>query len=332
MKSTKLRGKIFLKIEYLFIVILLLFFIVSLIFNFVLLEKISDYKNLKTYPNTNFEYISPNIAWINLDDFLNVQKYYSIEYGNLNPRIREFLSNESIQGNYGIYFEDLNTGAWVGINEKVEFAPASLLKLPVLIAVLKKLELGEIALEDKVVLDYRDLDARSGNLWAKGAGYEITVKDLLISMINQSDNTALNSFYNHEIISADDIYRVQFAMGWVLNSQADISPKQYSNILRTFYYSTYLRRPFSELGLSIMSKTEYDSQLVKYIPENITVAHKIGFYYSEDGKEGHHDCGIIYYPNKNYILCVMSSETNRVEADYVISGISKLVYEYVDNI
>ncbi|MBP9181152.1 MAG: serine hydrolase [Bacteroidia bacterium] len=38
------------------------------------------------------------------------------------------------------YFRDLDNGIWIGINEKEEFAPASLFKLPLMLAILKEAE------------------------------------------------------------------------------------------------------------------------------------------------------------------------------------------------
>ena len=277
-----------------------------------------------------FKLLSPNIAWMNTEDFVQVQKSYSIEYQGMKDKILNITNNSNYEGYYGIYFEDLNTGAWIGINEKEEFVPASLLKIPVLVATLKKVENGELSFEQTVLINKDDLDLKSGTLGKKGAGYNITIKDLLTYLIKESDNTATNTFTNR-ILTTEEFNNARVAMGLNLNpNYGAISPKQYSNILRSLYYSTYLRRTFSELALSMMSQTDYNNQLPAGVPPEIHISHKIGFFFTPDGKAGYHDCGIIYYPDKPYILCVMSKQTTQNEANIVISEISRVVYRYID--
>jgi hypothetical protein len=48
-----------------------------------------------------------------------------------------------------------------------------------------------------------------------------------------------------------------------------------------------------------------------------------------DGSKQLLDCGIIYYPNNPYILCVMTEGTEWGKMEEVISNVSKMVYEEV---
>ncbi|HYD03632.1 MAG TPA: serine hydrolase [Alphaproteobacteria bacterium] len=310
----------------LIIIILAVLLVSSIAVNFFI-EK--HYEN-KYKPK--FSLISPEIAWLELGDFMEVQKQYSIEYQGLKTEMLAITENPTVDGTYGVYFEDLNTGAWIGLNEKDEFVPASLLKVPMMVAVLKKVESGDIKLEDKVIIQADDLNTNSGTLWMKGGGYEITLKELLVYMIKESDNTAVLTLHRY-FLTDEDILEAKLAMGLPMGNHEtydSIGPKHYSNILRSLYYSAYLRRTLSELGLSIMSETDYNAQIPAGVPDHIPISHKIGFYYGTDGSAGYHDCGIIYYPNKPYILCVMSKGTDKEEADFVISRISQVTYEYVD--
>lgn len=299
---------------------------VSLISNVVI------YRHFESKYKPKFQLISSDIAWMDLGDFLAIQNQYSVEYQKLKKELLEVVNGPNINGTYGVYFEDLNTGAWIGINERDEFIPSSLLKVPVIVAVLKKIEKGELSLDQKVSLKAEDLDLKSGTLGLKGEGYELTVRELLVYLIKESDNTALFTIYS-QLLDETDVAEAKLAMGLPVGDNDNfyaIGPKHYSNILRSLYYSAYLRRTFSELALSLMSETEYNTQLPAGLPKNIPISHKIGFFYSEDGKAGYHDCGIIYYPNKPYILCVMSTNTSKAEADITIARISKTTYAYTD--
>jgi hypothetical protein len=95
--------------------------------------------------------------------------------------------------------------------------------------------------------------------------------------------------------------------------------------LRMIYHSALLSRPFSQLVLSLLSSSIYDSQLPRHLPPSVPVCHLAAF--NADSGD-FHDCGIIFAPGRPYILCVMSSGNNRKEADRVISDISRAVYRF----
>jgi beta-lactamase class A len=273
----------------------------------------------------DYQLLSPDIAWLSANEFLVRQQQTTTSYADLKKSVSIILQNA--QGDYAFYFEDLTTGAWVGINENKEFMPLSLFKVPVMIATLKEVEIGQASLDQKVVLDKLDIDNKSGLLWKKGSGYEITVKDLLINLIHHSDNTASEALTRH-VISKEIMFESVIAMGLPEPTLNDtrVTAREYSNMLRSLYFSNYLRRPFSELALTIMLESDFNSQIPAGLPKNIKVAHKVGFYVWEGY---YHDCGIIYAPNKPYLLCVMSMDSSAEEADKIISQLSKIVYSSV---
>jgi beta-lactamase class A len=183
-----------------------------------------------------------------------------------------------------------------------------------------------------VTLTEDDLNFMSGTLAEKGAGYTLTIKELLEYLIKESDNTALRVLQTN-FLTTEDILESRLAMGLPIDGDhiSYLGPKQYSNILRALYYSAYLRRTFSELALSIMSETDYNTQIPAGVPKDIPVSHKVGYLYS-DGINHYHDCGIIYHPQKPYILCIMSTGADEFEADRVMSKISSIVYKNVDKV
>lgn len=293
---------------------------------------VAGYNYYQNKYKPKFSLLSPDIAWMETDDFLAIQNQYSVSYQGMKQEMLELLNSSKVHGNYGVYFEDLNTGSWIGINERDEFIPASLLKVPIMVAVLKKVEKGDIALDQRVTIVAEDINLNSGTLGTQGAGYVLTVKDLLTYLIKESDNTALFTLYRN-FLTDNDVLEARLAMGISLyGDKAVLGPKHYSNILRSLYYSAYLRRTFSELALSIMSETDYDTQMKAGLPPNVHISHKIGFFKTPEGVEGYHDCGIIYHPRKPYMLCIMSKNTDQATAKFVISNLSKLVYDYVDKI
>ena len=108
----------------------------------------------------------------------------------------EFIINQDI-GNgkisfASIYYRDLNNGPWFGINEKEYFSPASLIKVPVLIAYLKDAE-SDSSLLDKKIINTKTFDYSQQNITPTSKlelNKEYTVEDLLNRMIIYSDNAA----------------------------------------------------------------------------------------------------------------------------------------------
>jgi len=316
-----------------FLILLNFIFISLFIINFINIEKLKEsiitLNSTTTTTTTNqFDLLSPSIAQLNVAEFLEIKKTYTVSYSPLKANISLLFSDKN--DNFGLYVEDLTTGSWFGINERENFFPASLLKVPILIAVLKKVELGEINLSDIKTLQENDLSYTYGTLYTKGAGYNLTVHDLLKYLVNQSDNTAQRVLRRE--LSEKDIDEAIIAMGLTapptLNSTEIymLSPKIYSNIFRSLYYSTYLRRPFSQLALTLMSETIFNWQVEAGLPEEIQYSHKIGIWASLGY---YHDCGIVYLPQKHYLICMMSKNSTPEESSYFMRKVSEEIYTYM---
>jgi beta-lactamase class A len=306
-------------------VVIIIIIIVLLIISNVIFLILYINKEIHCQDNLKFKYVAPRIAWKETDDFLKEREHFIVSYSGLKPSIQEIITNKN--GDYGVYFEDLTTGSWLGINERDKYFPLSLVKLPLLVTVLKSIENDELKIDDKITIKKEFLDSKFGTLYTKGEGYNATVKELLIYLINESDNTAFHALINKTSVESFETTRVAMGLPQI-NGYEKISPKDYANMLRSLYLSTYLRRTFSELGLSIMTETGYNSQIPAGLPKNIKVAHKVGI---DASLKYYHDCGIIYDENP-YLLCVMSSNSTQEEADKVISNISKVIYNYKHNI
>ncbi|MDP3881975.1 MAG: serine hydrolase [Nanoarchaeota archaeon] len=312
------------------ILVLIIILLGSLFTTLKVKEENARLKERINQKEIQFELISESVAWYDAGQFLEKQKKYHIQYAPLKENITRIINSNAI-GTYGVYFEDLNTGASIGINEKEKYLPMSLFKVPLMMSILKKVETGEHSLDDKVILTVNDLDSNSGLLYLKGAGYQTTMRELIDIMITESDNTAMRALANR-YLDDGDYFKALSIMGLptTTDSRTKVSAKEYSNIFRSLYFSNYLRRPFSELALTILLDTKFNSQIPAGVDERVKVSHKVGFDY---GTGYFHDCGIIYVPEENYILCIMAKNTTQENADLVISKISESIFDYkTDNL
>lgn len=238
-----------------------------------------------------------------------------------------------------IYFRDLNNGPWVGIKEKENFSPASLLKLPVLIAALKKCETDTGFLRSNILFPGTGTTLFQPNI----AGAEVlqpgntyTLEDLLFRMIAYSDNNAMDLIV--KTAGGEFCANVMMEIGVDTTGLGStrsefVSVKDYSSFFRLLYNATYLNKELSEKALNILSRTGFDNGIVAGVPQGITVSHKFGERaYLDSPVKQLHDCGIIYYPNSPYLLCVMTRGTDFNTLTAVIADVSRIVFDNVDEL
>lgn len=276
-------------------------------------------------PN-NFSLIDPNIAELEVNEFLRLREEYVGSYKPLRANIEYIVANAN--GRFGIYFEDLAFHNWIGINERELFTPASLLKVTTVSSVLKMVEEGELRLDSEITITQDDLNERFGKLYL-GKDTAMTIKQLIEVAIRQSDNTAIRALYG--LVPEERWIETRLAMGLPVVSIAQseqgttLTPKEFSNVFRSLYFSGYLRRQFSNWLLSLMADTRFSEGIPAGVPEGVKVSHKIGVWANEGSM---HDCGIVY-ATRPYILCVMSKDTSLEEGNKVIEKISREVYQFV---
>ena len=264
----------------------------------------------------------------------NRKTYGVIEFrdleNTLNDYVNKITSKNSVTA-VSIYFRDLNNGPWFGINEKADFAPSSLLKLPVMMAYFSKAQTDPSILTKKIKYEKDPQGLIPQNfkpLQPLEKGKEYTVEQLIEKMIIGSDNVALGLLEDN--INGKDIDKVTLDLG--IPTATDKTPenfmnvKDYSALFRVLFNASYLNRVYSEKALDILSHSEFKKGIVDSIPAGITIAHKFGERYFPGGINQLHDCGIVYYPNHPYLLCVMTRGQDFNDLATTIQQISAKIY------
>jgi len=255
-------------------------------------------------------------------------------YNDLNNYVNNAI-NIGVASHISIYFRSLNNGPWIGINEDHSYSPASLLKVPILIAVLKKAETDSSLLRKKIRYS-KPLETRVNPNIVEGdtikIGNTYTVDELLEYMIIKSDNNAKEMLIN--LIGNDYLTNVMIDLGVNLRekdlSKDFLSVKEYSSFYRIMYNASYLNRDFSEKALKMLSRTDFIKGIPEKLPKNIKISHKFGERGFEDSNlKQLHDCGIVYVPDKPYLLCVMTLGYDFDNLNKIISEISEIVYNNV---
>lgn len=263
---------------------------------------------------------------------------YTKELKNFHEDVEKLISKQTQDGQINdaaVYFRDLNNGPWFGINEDKKFFPSSLIKLPILIAYLKEAEIDPTLLKQELVFetnmgDFNELQYFKSDHPLE-AGGKYTVDELLTKMIIYLDNNAKNLLVLN--LNMNNFIETFTTLGIPIpnltNSEEALSAIDYARFFRILYNASYLNKEMSKKALTLLTEADFKEGLVAGIPPDMRVAHKFGEHSTENFKQLH-DCGIIYYPNKPYLLCIMTRGDNFDTLKTVIKDISHLVYNEVN--
>lgn len=236
-----------------------------------------------------------------------------------------------------VYYRDLHDGPWFGINEKIEFNPASMMKVPLMIAWLKRAERNPEVLVHTFVYDgKRNMSAMQDIAPDRTItpGRRYTVEELLRYMMNYSDNNATALLY--EATSPAELNAVLDGMDVNNNPKDDgnsITIHGYSGFFRILYNASYLNREMSEKALYLLSLQDFPQGIAAGVPQGIPVAAKFGEI--AQGRYGGdrqlHEFGIVYHPSRPYILGIMTEGVDFAGQKEVLRGISRMIYTEVDS-
>jgi len=226
-----------------------------------------------------------------------------------------------LSGVYGLYVVDLDTGFSFGVNEKEVFEPASLNKLPVIVALYMEAEKGSLDLESKYKLKNSDKVTGAGSLITRPEGYEITYRNLIRLMGKQSDNTAFNIAKN--LLGEEKIEQAILRIGMKDTSltKNETTPVDIGIFFEELWHGNIVSPEHRDELLEFLTDTLYESWITQGVPDEIRVAHKYG-------REIHvvNDAGVIY-ANKPFVLVIMSKGAIEREADLIFPGLARIVYE-----
>lgn len=268
-------------------------------------------------------------------------------YSRLDHDLRGYIDAEKAAGKaskIAVYFRDLREGPIFGINENDEYAPASLLKLPMVLAYFDYAEENPSVLEARLVYKAENAPSTAG-LRQKAApvtgfhdGQSYPIEELMKAAISQSDNTAygiLVDYMNEHVPGGTRRILRTFQEVGVIDPRSIedevVTVRGYASLFRLLYNVSYLSAQASEKLLSWLAASSFDSGLAAGVPPGLVVANKFGERDLPDGSQQVHDCGIVYFPDNPYSLCVMTRGKDWDTLVAAIAEISRMVYQEVDS-
>ena len=201
-----------------------------------------------------------------------------------------------------------------GNNEAELFAGASLMKVPMLAVAFAAINEGKLSLDQKITVKKRDITGGSGIIKAMKVPVSFSLRELLRIMVSASDNTATNkviSLLGYDYLNEgfkqlglQDTTLVRKMMDFSRRDQGVenyTSARDIAYLFEKMYRGELVDEESSFQMVEYFKKQKINDRLPRYLPDEVTVAHKTGL---ERGVV--HDAGIVFSSKGDYIICVLT--------------------------
>lgn len=248
-------------------------------------------------------------------------------------------------GDIGVYVKNLRTGKTVSINADTVFPTASIVKVPILIGIMDKIQKGELGYDS--ALQYKDSLLYEGEdiLGSFKSGEKILLKKVMMLMLTTSDNTAslwlqslagkgtrineiLESFgfKNTRVNSRTpgrENNRTQY--GW-----GQTTPKEMGTLFEKIYHNQIFSAAACERMMRCLGRNYWDEdEGISQIPPTIEVFSKNGCVNASRS-----EVMLVNAPKNPYVFCIFTKNnkdqqwTHDNEAWVMARKISKLLWGY----
>ena len=233
-------------------------------------------------------------------------------YSRLSPLV------ESFHGSVGVYVRHLQSGRTVAINADELFPTASMIKVPIMVAVFDAIERGELEFDQKLI--YTDSLLYEGDdiLGAFSDSSEITLSKVLMLTITMSDNTAalwsqhlagtgakINEWLSH---NGFDSTRVNSRTpgrrdDWEVYGWGQTTPREMAELIVQIREGNVVSAAASEMMYRYLTRIYWNGEALSQIPPWIQTASKQGAV-----SQSRSETVLVNAPSGDYVFCVITKD------------------------
>lgn len=245
----------------------------------------------------------------------------------VNKKLQQELEilTTGFKGDVGIYVKDLHTGKMASINADSIYPTASMVKVPILIGIMDKLNKGELKYHQE--LTYKDslFYAGSDLLASLKNNEKVELSKVIMLMLTTSDNTA--SLWLQSLAgSGIRINQILDSIGYTatrVNSRTpgreagrdkfgwgQTSPKEMATMFEALANRNLLDTASSEKMLRLLGRNYWDEEALSQIPPDVFVASKNGAVNASRSE-------VMYVSGKNarYVFCICTKNNKDTSWD-----------------
>ena len=251
---------------------------------------------------------------------------------------------QGFHGDAGVYVHDLEKNRTVAINADSIFPTASMIKIPILIGIMHKLQDSELHYHQELI--YRDSLLYPGVdiLGSFKDTQHIELSKVMMLMLTMSDNTA--SLWLQSLAGGGqqiNIYLDSLGMkithvnsrtpGRQSNLQqygwGQTSPREMATLMEKIVKGQIISKTVSDRMLRLLSRNYWDEEAVSQIPAGVFIA-------SKNGAVDESRSEVMYVNGKHcrYIFCICTNNNKDTswnednEAWNLTRSVSKLLWQY----
>ncbi len=246
------------------------------------------------------------------DEGWNIIRYSSRLY-DLEEQLQTYIKGKS--GQYGIYVKNLKNGEELIINDGPYYA-ASLIKLFVMTGTYSQIHSGNLAKTELIEKTLTNMITISDNLASNYLVKMMGAGNYKEGFARENEMTKSMGCYNtiHQALFAD-------AGDYVFYGRNSVSPLDCGIVLEKIYRGELLSPEISAEMLSLLKNQQRRNKIPYLLPKGTVCANKTGETTTIES-----DVGIVFSPNADYIICVVTNFAYNGAAD--VQNISRIVYDY----
>ena len=241
---------------------------------------------------------------------------------------------KELPGHIGLYYKDIASGRELCYNEDMPFIAASVIKLPIMMDVYKKVASGKLSFSDTLEMKEFKKVGGCGAICSIDEDIALSIKSLVRLMITISDNTATNILIRHagidnlaqsfeemglkKTVVGRELYDMEALERGVQNY---FTPKEIGSLLESLYNGTFINKDASKEMLDIMKAQQICHKISDGLPADVQVANKTG-----ESSGVTHDAGIVY-GERPFIFVFASMETDTSLANHTLRKVARLCYD-----
>ena len=259
----------------------------------------------------------------------------------LEKKIKETV--QGFKGDVGVYVKNLRTGRTVAINADTVFPTASIVKVPILIGIMNKVEKKELDLNQSLVYKDSLLYAGVDILGSFKNDEKIQLKKLVMLMLTMSDNTA--SLWLQSLAGGGTrINEVMDSLGykntrvnsrtagrqeiWKIYGWGQTTPFEIASIFERIHKRQMISDTASVNMMRWLGRNYWDENSISQVPPTVQV-------FSKNGAVNQVRSEILLVNAKDpYVFCIMTKNnedtrwTSDNEAWMLARSLSKLVWSH----
>ncbi len=236
---------------------------------------------------------------------------------------------EGSQGNYSVVVKDLTNENTYSYNPQKVFQTASLYKLWTMAVIFQNIDQGKLKREQVLSGNISELNEAfkiaSEEAELNNGEINLTLDEAVQRMITASENYP--ALLLTKLVGISKIANFLKEESFI-HSNVGQPPKTSASDIASFYEKLYhhefASKESSEEMLKILKKQQLNDRIPKYLPASLSIAHKTG-----ELAGFKHDAGIIFTPDRDYVLVILSESNNPLQASERIALIAKNIYSYL---